>query len=292
MNLFDDAEWLKIPELKKLDDELLNYINYIYNEFPNLHYTDDQWVNIIKWEEEKEFNKDISKFMQEYVNLYINNSVNISTYAFIKYDTNRLKNIIKQLSIKQIYHMLNSTNCIDNIFLAIKNIKKFKHLYLFSMNHERLYLRYIHVRIIDPITSVIISYLLSKYSNDNLINFYRFMDSFLINFYCRKNGLDNNEFLLNCINSEYAKRIYPYAYDLYNYYLHQFIINPNSYSFNVLLSYNIKLINNKDSLKIVNFVKKQKSILTKNLLNVIIASCNLAAEQINELKAYHLLSNL
>ena len=291
MNLFDNAKWLKISELKELDNELLNYIDYIYNEFPKLHYTDDEWINIIK-QEETSNNEDIVKFMQEYANLYISNSVNTNYYAFIKYDTNRLKNIIEQLSIEQIYYMLSSTNCIDNIFLQEKNIKKFKYLYSFSINHKQLYQRYIHIRIIDPIKSAIITYLLSKYSNDNLIDFYRFMDNFLINFYCRKRGLDSNEFLLYCINSEYTKQIYSCAYSLYNYYLHQFIINPNSRLFNVLLSYNIKLIDNKDSLEIVNFVKKQKCILTKKLYNVIIASCNLTAEQVDELKAYHLLNNI
>jgi len=289
MNLFDNAEWLKISELKRLDDELLNYIDYLYNEFSNLHYTDDEWVNIIK--QEKSNNKDILKFMQKYVKLYISNNVNISTYVFIKYNTDRLKNIIKQLSIKQIYHMLSSINCVDyNIFFTIKNIKKFKYLYSFYINHKQLYQCYIHVRIIDPINSIIISYLLSKYSNNNLINFYLFIDDFLVDFYNRQNCANiSDEIYL--ISNEYVQKMQLFAYNLYDYYVQRFIKNPDRLMLKFLLNYNIKLINNEDSLKIINFVKNEKNLLSK-VLEKIISSCKLTIDQINELKSYQLLNNI
>ena len=288
MNLFDDAQWLNISDFKKLDDDLLNYIDYIYNEFPNLHYTDDEWINIIKRGDISN-NKDISKFMQKYAKLYVNNSVNIniSMCTFIKYDTDRLKNIIKKLSIKKIYYILSNIDLIESIFIQKHYIKSLE--YPFNMD-EQLYQQYIHIRIIDPIKSTIISYLLFKYPNDDLTDFYRFIDDLLVDFYNRQNYVNvPDEIYL--ISDEYVQKMQSFAYNLYDYYIQRFVTSPNRLMLEFLLNYNIKLIYIEDALKIIDFVKNEKGLLNK-MIEKIILLCNLTNKQIDELKSYQLLSNI
>lgn len=287
MNLFDDAQWLNIFDFKKLDDDLLNYIDYIYNEFPNLHYTDEEWINIIK--QEKSNNKDISKFMQRYAKLYMNNSINIniSMCTFIKYDTDRLKNIIKKLSIKQIYYILSNVILIELIFMQKYYIKSLE--YPFNMN-EQLYQQYIHIRIIDPIKFEIISYLLFKYPNDDLTDFYRFIDDLLVDFYNRQNYINvSDEIYL--ISDEYVQKMQPFAHNLYDYYMQRFITSPDRLMLKFLLNYNVKSIDNESVSKIIDFVKNEKGLLNK-VIEKIISSCNLTNKQIDELKSYQLLNNI
>lgn len=288
MNLFDDAQWLNISDFKKLDDDSLNYIDYIYNEFPNLYYTDDEWVNIIKRGDISN-NKDISNFMKKYAKLYIGNSINIniSMCIFIKYNTDRLKNIIKKLSIKQIYYILANVDLIESIFAQKHHIKSLK--YPFNMD-EQLYQQYIHIRIINPIKSTIISYLLSKYPNDDLTDFYRFIDDFLVDFYNKQNYINVFD-EIDLISNEYVQKMQPFAHKLYDYYVQRFIMNPDRLMLKFLLNYNIKLIYNEDALKIIDFVKNEKGLLNK-VIEKIISSCNLTNKQIDELKSYQLLSNI
>ena len=295
MNLFDNAKWLKISELKKLDNELLNYIDNIYNKFPKLHYTDDEWINIIKYNMEFN-NNDRVNFVNKYLNRYLHgciNNTNIIMYTFIKYDTNRLKNIVKKLSINQIFDILASINFLDIIFTINNNVKSNEYLYSLFLNHRQLYYSYIYARIIFPLYVAIISYLLPKYPNDNSI------DLFLMDFYDRQvmsniynNTSYNKSCLLKIINNEYMQKMQPYAYSLYNCYIKKFAAKPNFKLLNAILEYNIKLIDTNNSLKIINFVKIHNELLHQKTLNAIIASCNLTAKQIDELKAYYLLNNI
>jgi len=302
MNLFDNAKFLKIPELKKLDNELLNYIDYLYNEFPNLHFTDTEWINFINKKQcfkkmSQSLQGDIIKFEQTFAcNKYVETHKGAILYIFIKFDLNRLNKLFEKLSIYKIYKILSDVLFIHNnsIFSNNKLIKQFKYLYSFSINYKQIYLDYIRIRIVDSIYSLVIPYILSKYSNHSIYNHISIC-LFLTDFY---NCKIENEYkyyknmdLYKIIILEYIEKMQPYAYELYDYFINKFNKVPNDQLLSYILNYNIKPINNESALKIIDFVK-QKSIITNQLLQHIISSCTLTNKQVDELKAYHLLSNI
>lgn len=301
MNLFDNAKWLKIPKLKQLDEELLNYIDHLYNEFPELHYTDDEWVNILKWQIDFN-NKRIIKFINKYLFNKVNNSANtIIMYMLIKCNLNRFNNIIKKLDIGDIHSILANLNfSINTIFTHKNHIKNFKYLHLFLTDYELLYREYIAIRFKFVIYSVVIPHLLFKYlsSYETYRNYN--IDRFLIDYKNRQQLYTNNDninnddkqYLFYLINNEYIQKMQPFAYNLYDYYIQRFITSPNFHLFNILLFHNIRPINNKQSLKMIEFIKNHIDLLNDPVLKKMILSCKLTIDQIDELKAYKVLSSI
>lgn len=305
MNLFDKAKWLQIPKLKQLDEELLNYIDYLYNEFPNLHFTDTEWIDFINKKQclkkmPQAVREDIIKFEQNFAcKKYAETYTGAILYIFIKFDLNRLNKLFEKLSIYKIYKILGDVLFIHThpIFYHNKLIKNFKYLRSFMHNFRQLYLDYVQIRIVDSIYSIVIPYLLSKYSNYSIYNHMNIC-LFLTEFYNNREYIKNeykyykNIDLYNIIISEYIEKMQPYADELYDCFINKFNKAPNDRLLSYILNYNIKPINNESALKIINFMKKQNCILTKELLHHIISSCNLTAEQIDELKAYKVLSSI
>ena len=62
--------------------------------------------------------------------------------------------------------------------------------------------------------------------------------------------------------------------------------------FNILLFHNIRPINNKQSLKMIEFIKSHIDLLNDLILKKMILSCKLTNKQIDKLKAYKVLSSI
>lgn len=301
MNLFDNAEWLKIPELEKLDNELLNYIDYIYNQFPNIRFTDVEWIDFISKKQclkNMPMKDDIINFKYQFAyDRYSELGKGMILYIFMKCDLDHINKVITKLPLYQVYLFLKDIIYIYTIFMNRNIVQYFKYLYSFLNSSHKLYYHYIQMRIFLPVYSKIIPYLLSKYSNRLLYNdpnIYLFLTDFYDKQYNK--GIytynDINIDLYNIIIQEYMENMRVYAYNLYDYCINQFIIKPNYKLLNILLNCNIKPINNESSLRIIKFLKQEQYEITDELVKHILSSCILNIDQINELYSYKLLSNI
>ena len=314
MNQFDNAKYLQIPKLQQVDQAFLQYIDKLYNKYPELHLTDEQWIEFYQssiYQIHPRYNNIIMNFkIKELHNSTYNTTKYNGTimFLFIKCDTIRLQNIISHLAITRIYHLLED---IEDIFYLLTanppiNFSSICNLWNICLSNVH---KYIRMRFIYPAYSIIISYLISI--NAKLINSNKLINRFITNYnlkqhtlYKVNNEIDKNlllddyHYLFSLVKTEYIEKMKPIASEVYQYFEKQFIMNPNRILFEKLLEIDLEPINNECSMAMINFLKKEimnnKDLLINGKLSfdLILERCILSSYQQEMLKSYRLLYSI
>jgi len=279
-------------EIQLLDQDLYKLIDSIYNmienNYPYLIKTDKEWSNL---QDKNIFNEFKHKYLTNYCYGNTYNCEGFILFTCLKYDINRLKNILYSNN-KIINSLLHFQYC----GIKVTAFRVFLNHYYYNdynMPADSQLNKYIALRIIVPAYSILIPYFF--YINNISFSTLSAVTRYYIQFYLKKvsnyhfNDINNFKALYS-IDQEFLDKYKNSILSIQDIVEDYFIKNPYIEVLNLLLEIAVKPINKLTAYHVINFIKKEKCSLS--LLKSLKQKCILNNNQFQYIDSLILLNTL
>lgn len=287
LNQFDNANFLNDPKIKKVNQELLLFIDYVYDEiiidYPELNVKDEQWFEILKTPIKLKYFKE-----SDYCNDFI-------LFTLIKYDVNRFLNIVSQVKDEDflsLYFNLKTQSCIGDVDINYNAFISLFTRFLFSEQFPILARAYcdhtyfhsfINLRLLLPVYSVLIPKFLQLNKKYPFIE--RFVDYILLAFINRYQFIDIPDW-----KKEFIEKMYSLLLLIQNYFLTKFINESNISNLEDLSHSIIEPIKEEQSTIVFNFIHENINSISN--LQQIKKCCKFTTQQLEFINSFLFLKKI